>query len=77
MATPNATTTPAGPEWITVAECARRLGEHRQQISRMIHQTGTFPRSHLDRTGPRVRILWSPELGRKVLNSKRVRYNGG
>jgi hypothetical protein len=76
MATLNATTTAAGPEWITIAECARRLGEHRQQLSRMIHFTGTFPLSHLDRTGPRIRILWTPELARKVQGSKRIRFNG-
>ena len=76
MATMSATTTPAGPEWISVAECARRLGEHRQQISRMVHQTGAFPHTHLDRTGPRIKILWTPDLAGKVAGSKRIRFDG-
>ena len=76
MPNPSATTTPAGPEWISVAECARRLGEHRQQLSRMIHTTGTFPLSHLDRSGPRILIRWTPELARKVQGSKQVRFSG-
>jgi len=75
MAT-SAVTTPAGPEWISIAECARRLGEHRQQLSRMIHTTGTFPHTHLDMSGPRVRIRWTPDLAAKVAGSKRVRFNG-
>jgi hypothetical protein len=70
------TTTAAGPEWITIAECARRLGEHRQQLSRMIHDTGTFPLAHLDRTGPRVLIRWAPDRARKVQGSKRGRFSG-
>lgn len=74
--TASATTTPDGPRWVTIAEAARALGEHRQQIHRMI-RIGTFPRSHLDQSGPRTRILLTPELPRKVLNSKRIRYNGG
>jgi hypothetical protein len=76
MATPSATTTPDGPEWISIAECARRLGEHRQQLSRMVHVTGTFPHTHLDRTGTRIKILWTDDLGRMVAGSKRVRFDG-
>ena len=71
----NATATPAGPEWISIGECARRLGEYRQQVSRMIHTSGTFPHTHLDRTGARVRILWTPDLARKVQGSKRLRIS--
>ena len=76
MATLNATTTARGPEWITISECARRLGEHRQQISRMIHTTGTFPHSHIDRTGGRIMILWTADLAWKVQGSKRIRFDG-
>jgi len=76
MATPSATTTARGPEWISIAECARRLGEHRQQLSRMIHTTGTFPNSHVDRSGARIKILWTDDLARKVAGSKRVRFDG-
>jgi hypothetical protein len=76
MATLNATTTARGPEWITISECARRLGEHRQQISRMIHTTGTFPHRHVDRSGARIKILWTDDLARKVQGSKRIRLNG-
>jgi len=76
MATPSATTTARGPEWISIAECARRLGEHRQQLSRMIHTTGTFPHTHLDRSGARVLILWTDDLARKVAGSKRIRFDG-
>ena len=76
MPTTSATTTAEGPQWISVAECARRLGEHRQQISRMIHQTGTFPHTHLDRSGARIKILWTDDLARKVAGSKRIRFNG-
>ena len=76
METTSATTTAKGPEWITIAECARRLGEHRQQISRMIHTTGTFPNSHVDRTGSRIMIIWTDDLARKVAGSKRIRFSG-
>jgi hypothetical protein len=76
MATTSATTTARGPEWITISECARRLGEHRQQISRMIHTTGTFPHSHIDRTGGRIMIIWTDDLARKVQGSKRIRFDG-
>ena len=76
MATTNATTTAKGPEWISIAECARRLGEHRQQISRMIHTTGTFPHSHVDRSGARIKVLWTDDLARKVAGSKRIRFDG-
>ena len=76
MATQTATTTPTGPEWISIAECARRLGEHRQQISRMVHETGSFPHTHIDRTGPRILIRWTPDLARKVAGSKQIRFSG-
>ena len=69
----NVTTTPTGPEWISISECARRLCDHRQQLSRMIHTTGTFPHTHLDRSGPRIKILWTDDLARKVAGSKRFR----
>ena len=72
----NAVTTPAGPEWISISEAARRLGEHRQQLSRMVHTTGTFPNSHLDQSGSRIKILWTDDLARKVAGSKRVRVRG-
>jgi hypothetical protein len=75
MATLNATTAARGPEWITISECARRLGEHRQQISRMVHTTGTFPHTHIDRTGTRIKILWTDDLPRKVAGSKRIRLD--
>ena len=76
MATTNATTTPDGPRWVSIAEAARILGEHRQQLSRMIHTSGTFPLSHLDRTGPRIKILITDDLARKVAGSKRIRFDG-
>ena len=72
----NAVTAPDGPEWITISECARRLGEHRQQVSRMIWTTGTFPHTHLDRSGPRIKILWTADLARKIAGSKRIRLPG-
>ena len=72
----NAVTAPDGPEWITISECARRLGEHRQQISRMIHTTGTFPHTHLDRSGQKIKIRWTADLARKVAGSKRIRLPG-
>ena len=72
----NAVTAPDGPEWITISECARRVGEHRQQISRMVWTTGTFPHTHLDRTGTRIKILWTAGLAQKIANSKRIRLPG-
>ena len=72
----NAVTAPDGPEWITISECARRVGEHRQQLSRMINQCGTFPHTHLDRTGTRIKILWTADLARKIGGSKRIRLPG-
>lgn len=65
-------TTPEGPRWVSISEAARQLGEHRQQLQRMI-RNGTFPHTHLDRTGPRVKILMTPDLARKVAGCKRLR----
>jgi hypothetical protein len=42
----------------------------------MVHVTGTFPHTHLDRSGPRIKILWTDDLARKVAGSKRVRFDG-
>jgi hypothetical protein len=72
----NTVTTPDGPRWVSISEAARLLGEHRQQISRMIHSSGTFPHRHLDRSGPQIRVLWTDDLARKVAGSKRVRLPG-
>ena len=57
---------------MSISEAARELGEHRQQLQRMI-RNGTFPHTHLDRTGPRVKILLTDDLARKVAGSKRLR----
>ena len=64
--------TPEGPRWVSISEAARQLGEHRQQLQRMI-RNGTFPHTHLDRTGPRVKILMTDDLARKVAGCKRLR----
>lgn len=68
----NATTSQQGPRWVSISEAARAIGEHRQQLQRMI-ANGTFPHRHLDRTGPRTRILLTDDLARKVQGSKRLR----
>lgn len=65
-------TSPDAPRWVTVAEAAREIGEHRTQLHRMI-SNGTFPHTHLDRSGPRTRILLTPDLARKVQGCKRLR----
>jgi hypothetical protein len=67
-------TTPEGPRWVNISEAARELGEHRQQIQRMI-RIGTFPHTHLDLTGRHPRILLTDDLARKVAGSKRLRIS--
>ena len=75
MATLNATTAPHGPQWVTVSAAARYLGEHRQQLQRMI-RIGTFPRRYLDTSGAHPRILIAEGLARAVSGSKRIRFTG-
>jgi len=75
MATLNATTAPDGPQWVTVSAAARYLGEHRQQLQRMI-RIGTFPRRYLDTSGAHPRILIAEGLARAVSGSKRIRFTG-
>jgi len=65
-------TTEQGPRWVSVAKAAEYLGMHRQHLHRMI-RIGTFDRRYLDRTGPTIRILITPDLERDVRNGMRLR----
>ena len=60
---------------MSVALAARAIGEHRQQLQRMI-KAGTFPRSYLDTSGAHPRILLADGLERAVKGSKQFRYYG-
>ena len=73
MTTP--VTAPDGPRWVSVAFAARAIGEHRQQLQRMI-ANGTFPRRYVDLTGAHPRILLADGLERAVKGCKRFRYDG-
>ncbi len=67
-------TTSGNPQWVSIAVAAEALGEHRQQLYRMI-RIGTFPRGHVDQTGSRVMVLLTDDLGRKLKNGKRLRIS--